>query len=161
MRKIDARRRQDRQEKAPVEFDLAYTVKGRHECGESCPQRCSKQFDYVDHDDHFVCHGDISTLALSELAHNSDIDTATAEGIAIIRDVFSDAFGDESEYRRFFRAARHIDDDQLLEILEGLVEEFAARPTVQPSSSQPQPERTTNDSAVRLLPGGYPVASTA
>lgn len=80
--------------------------------------------------DKFTCRGKVSTLLLSEFAVQSDVSAATPEGMALIARFFRQAFGDEKEYGRFFRyATEHLDDEGLMAILGGLVEDFSGRPT--------------------------------
>src|SRR4051794_25538910 len=109
MRSYKAARRAAR--RAPVEFEVAYidVVDGEE----------------VEKTETFTCKGEMSSLVLSELAYNADLDVATPEGMGVLREVFSSVFGDDTEYRRFFRhMARHGDDDQLMDIMAGLVEDF-------------------------------------
>lgn len=162
MRRIDARRRHDRAQLKPVEFDLAYTVRAEHRCDETCALPCSRVglIEDVDREEHFTCRGNVSSIMLSEFAHNADVDVSSGEGMELIRELFSDAFADPAEYKRFFRAARHLDDDDLMDVMGAVIEEFSARPTQQLSPSPKQPATTGSDSQVVSLPGGYEVAST-
>lgn len=132
----------------------------------------------------FVCKGEVSTLLLSELAHNSDIDIADPAAMALIRNFFSQAFGVRYEsvvgedgevqrnphgepieiplqddaffaYRKFFNLhTKHGDDELLMEILGGLVEDFVARPTKPASTSQPGPSAGGEVSKVVSLSRG-------
>lgn len=105
----------------------------------------------------FTCRGEISTLTLSEFGHAADLDSATPEGAAVLRDIFHEAFGDEKEYRRFYKLVRriHLPDDMLVDIMGGLIEDFTGRPTQRPSSSPASPSTTGADSRAISLPGGF------
>lgn len=100
----------------------------------------------------FECHGEVSTLLLSEFAANAGVDTATPEGTALIAEFFRQAFGSERAYQEFFRVhtrhGGHDGDDLLMDILGGLVEDFTGRPTVQPSASLPTPSQSGAPSKV-------------
>lgn len=94
--------------------------------------------EYEERREVFECRGEVSTLLLSELAYNSDVDVADPAAMGLIRQFFAQAFGDDDQYRRFFNLQiKHGDDELLMEILGGLVEDFAARPTKPPSPSEP------------------------
>lgn len=115
----------------------------------------------------FTCSGDISALSLSEFARNADIDAATAEGAAILAEIFREAFDNDAEYRRFYRfQRRYLEPDDLVDILGGLVEDFTGRPTQPPSVSSATSSTDGPDSRVTSLPGGFsiqaePIASSA
>lgn len=106
----------------------------------------------------FACTGQVSTLLLSEFARQADLDTATPEGMALVAQFFRQAFGDEKEYGRFFRyATEHLDDEQMMAILAGLVEDFTGRPTKgrRPSPEQPSTTGPTSrdDSSLQVVAG--------
>lgn len=86
--------------------------------------------------EHFVCKGRANTLLLSELSYNAELDTADPAAMRLIREFFSQAFGDEAEYRRFFDLhGKHGDDDLLMDIMSGLVEDFQVGRMERPSLS--------------------------
>lgn len=127
-------------------------------------------YEYVDEQgadqvETFTCRGKVDTLMLSEFAHNAEVESDSPEGMALLRQFFADAFGDEAEYKRFFRLhTKHGDDDLLFEILGGLVEDFAGRPKAQPSSSSTTPSTTgptsrddSSSADLVVLPGGFQV----
>lgn len=132
----------------------------------------------------FECRGEVSTLLLSELAYNADLDVADPSAMKLIRSFFAQAFGvrshtlrdeegepilddkgeeqqvvvhDEAwrQYNKFFNLhTEHGDDDLLMEIMGGLVEDFSARPTKSPSTLQPGAETTGVTSKVVSLSRG-------
>lgn len=119
----------------PVSFEVNYVREGDPKAPEDSPQR---------HDtpvtDTFVCRGQVSSLMLAEFARNADMDTAEPEAVAMIAEFFKQAFGDDREYRRFFRmATQYLDDDGVMAILAGLVEDFLGRPTKRRSGSPGSP----------------------
>lgn len=115
----------------------SYKAARRAHTGDPVPFR----YEYTDDDgveqvEVFECQGEVSSLLLSELASNADVDVATPEGVALLREFFAQAFGDEAAYRRFFKLhTKYGDDDLLMDIMAGLVEDFAGRPTRRPSAS--------------------------
>lgn len=107
----------------------------------------------------FRCRGEVSTLLLSELAYNADLDVADPEAMKLIRSFFSNAFGDEEEdraqYRLFFNLiTKHGDDDLLMEVMQGLVEDFMGRPTQQRSLPQEKEPSAGESSKVVSLSAG-------
>jgi hypothetical protein len=57
----------------------------------------------------------------------------------LVTKVFEEVVDDDAsrQYRRFFKLhSQHGDDDLLMEIMQGLVEDLSGRPTQQPSPSQ-------------------------
>lgn len=124
-----ARRAARRAALEPVEFDVEYETEEQ--------VLGSDETHWAPHIEHFVARGEISTLMLSELAYNSDLETADPEAMALIRRLFSEAFGDDAEYRRFFKViTTYGDDDMLMEIMQDLISEMVGRPTKAPSPSQ-------------------------
>lgn len=107
----------------------------------------------------FRCRGEVSTLLLSELAYNADLDVADPEAMKLIRAFFSNAFGEEEEdraqYRLFFNLiTKHGDDDLLMEVMAGLVEDFQVGRTEQRSISQEsQPDAGESSKVVSLSAG--------
>lgn len=90
----------------------------------------------------FTGQGSISMLDLSEFARlaAAGFDSGSAEGIAIMADIYRSVLGDD-EYRRFLKHCRdHGTDGRLLvEILGGLIAESSDRPTSRPSDSPDGP----------------------
>lgn len=138
MRSYKAARREATKE--PVKFEVGYEDDDGNEKMET-----------------FTCTGEVSSLVLSEMAYNADVDIATPEGAAVLRQFFAGAFGDQNEYRRFFRfvMTQGLDDDMLMEIMQGIAEDFAGRPTKRLSDSPGTPSTTGQDSRVVSLPGGF------
>lgn len=144
----------------PVTFEYTYVAE------EKAPDGGKVE---VDKTTVFTCHGELSSLMLSEFAYHADLDVADPEGMSIVRQFFAEAFGDEEEYRRFFRLhTRYGDDDLLMDIIGGLVEDFAGRPTRRASSSPSTPSTTgptsrddswspEQEADVVVLPGGFRV----
>ncbi|MGI8682075.1 MAG: hypothetical protein ACR2JO_08090 [Mycobacteriales bacterium] len=132
--------------KEPVEFDYEYVTTEPVVDEDGAPVAAPDGVPVtreVEKSEHFVCKGEVSALTLSEFAYNADVDSATLEGAALVRQFFGEAFGDEKEYQRFFRLhIRHGDDDLLMDILSGLAEDFTGRPTKRPSDSPATPSET-------------------
>lgn len=86
----------------------------------------------------FTCEGELTTLDLSELAEVAElgVDTEDPRAAAAISKFFRAALG-ERVYRQFKEHMRShgTDDDNLIDIMAGIMEDYAARPTEQPSSS--------------------------
>lgn len=86
----------------------------------------------------FVCDGALTTLDISELAEVAElgVDTEDPRAAAAITKFFRAALG-MPEYTRLknFIRTEKLDDDVLVDIMAGIMEDFAARPTEQPSSS--------------------------
>lgn len=149
MRTFKAARRAAKQE--PVEFRVEY-VEEIDVDGELLE---------VEKSEVFVCSGDISALSLSEFARSADLDAATAEGAAVLAEIFREAFDNDAEYRRFYRfQRRYLDPDDLVDILGGLVEDFTGRPTQLPSDSSATSPTDGPDSKVTSLPGGFSIQAT-
>jgi hypothetical protein len=142
-----------RSQKEPVTFDLHYEVPKEERDQESGEVM---GVTYRQRTEHFVCGGEVSTLLLSELAYNADLDVADPEAMKLIRNFFANAFGDSEEGRKgyalFFRlVTRYGDDDLLMEIMAGMVEDFSGRPTKRPSQSPDTPSTTGETSKVVSL----------
>ena len=103
----------------------------------------------------FVARGRLKLLDLCEFARAADITAASAEGIAALAEFFEALLG-RAEYVRFRKHNRDNDtpDETLLDIMGDLVEEFTARPTVQPSPSAPGLLTTSPTSRVVSLSQG-------
>lgn len=144
-----------RSQKAPVPFDLVVEIEKTKRDDNGDVQEV-----YLEDETHaFLCKGEVSTLLLSELAYNADLDVADPEAMKLVRSFFSNAFGPGEEqrkaYYRFFRLiTEHGDDELLMEIMAGLVEDFMGRPTQQPSPSQLGPSTTGGESKVVSLSAG-------
>jgi hypothetical protein len=148
-----AARREEAQE--PVEFDFVYDerIEDRTEEGEL------RGYGYEERTDTFKCYGTVSTLLLSKLANNAEVDTGSEEGMRLIDEFFVQAFGDSdegvAEYRRFFRLqTKYGDDDLMMQIIAGLVEQFVGRPTQQRSRSESTPSSAGASSKVVSLSRG-------
>lgn len=149
MRSYKASRRRALKQPVPFEFNYEVAVEDRDEDGALVGTHFEERVE------HFVAKGDVSTLLLSELAANADVDTATPEGMRLIRDFFAQAFGDDEQYSRFFRlVTRYGDDDLLMEIMSGLVEDLMGRPTMRPSDSPATPSTSGEPSKVVSLQRG-------
>jgi len=147
-----ARREADRE---PVDLPITYEVQVPHP---DAPELMV----WEERTEVFRCRGEISSLTISELGYHADLDTQSAEGAALLRDIFSQAFGDDVEYKRFyaFTKTQRIDDDLLIEIMQDLIEEFTGRPTQRPSDSQRLPSTDGLPSKVVSLPGGFSTSAT-
>ncbi len=138
MRSYKAARREHTNE--PVQFAVEYTDRDGDEQREV-----------------FTCVGEVSSLVLSEMAYNADVDVTTTEGAALLRQFFAAALGDAEQYKRLFRLVltEGLDDDILMDIMAGLVEDFTGRPTKRPSALPATPSTSGPGSKVVSLPGGF------
>jgi hypothetical protein len=103
----------------------------------------------------FSCKGEVSSLLLSELADNASVDVASPEGMSLVAQFFKQAFGDDEQYREFFRLhTKYGTDDLLMDIMGGLVEDFVGRPTTRPSDSPATPSASGEVSKVVSLSRG-------
>lgn len=152
-RSYAAARRQARRE--PVTFELAYELDDPAAGLPSGPPPGAT----VTRTDVFTCRGQVSTLLLSEFARQEDLNSASPEGVALIAEFFMTAFADPAEYRRFRRTLdEYFDDDDatLLLVLQGLIEDFSARPTkgLSPSPGTPSTTGTTSrDDSSQVVAG--------
>lgn len=126
MREYKAARRKAKLE--PVQFACSYLV-------DEIPEGAKEPVE-VEKREVFTCKGDMSGLSLSDMASFADIDSNSTEGLSIMAEVFREMFGDDGEFRRFKKfQAEHLDGDDLVDIIGGLIEDFAGRPTQPPSDS--------------------------
>lgn len=119
----------------------------------------------------FTCRGEITTLMISEfaLAANAATEEEAEKHGGKLSEIFQDAIGDDGEYDRFSRIVRkHFDDQELMEILGGIIEEQTGRPTKESSPPSDVPlevtaieEMSGGSGKVVHLAGGYAVASSA
>lgn len=112
------------------------------------------QVSEVEKTETFTCKGDMTALVLSELGYHADLNLGDPEGMAVLRQTFQAAFGDDAEYRRFFRfhIKVQLDDDTLMDILMDLVEDMVGRPTQPPSASSGAPSTTGGGSTAGTSP---------
>lgn len=86
----------------------------------------------------FICEGRLTTLDISELAEVAElgVDTEDPRAAAALAKFFRATLG-MAEYNRLKNHMRVNDtaEDILIDIMAGIMEDFAARPTEQPSSS--------------------------
>lgn len=118
----------------------------------------------------FTVHGEIGTLAISEfalMANAADEEEAQKHG-GKLAEVFMDAIDDAAEYTRFSKIVRkHFDDEELMEVMGGIIEDQVGRPTRESSPSSDSPlvvtatEMSGDSTKVVHLQGGYAVASSA
>jgi hypothetical protein len=143
MRSYKAARREATKE--PVKFAIGY-----------------EDADGTEQEETFTCVGEVSSLVLSEMAYNADVDIATPEGAGLLRQFFAGAFGDDKEYQRFFRfvMTQGLSDDILMDVMQGVVEDFAGRPTKRPSDLPATPSTSGQGSRVVSLPGGFRTEAT-
>lgn len=105
----------------------------------------------------FVLHGRLTQLDVSELARAADLDSSSAEGAAVLADLFRAAFGAEggpeasagrAEYARFRKLLRRREDgDELtIDAIGMCIEAFAGFPTQQPSASSASSSTSTPSS---------------
>lgn len=92
----------------------------------------------------FTCAGRPTALDISELAEVAadGVDTDDPRAIAAMSKFFRAVLG--KEYNRFKEHMRvhDTDEDVLVEIMHGILEDLAARPTQEPSSSRDGPSTT-------------------
>ncbi|MEV4179944.1 hypothetical protein AB0J28_00675 [Streptosporangium canum] len=117
----------------------------------SKPRMAGGRPTFVLDDVEFRCAGAPSLMDLSELARLSElgVDSVTPEGMSIIAEFLSGAMG-RQEYNRFRTHIREhgTDPEMVMEILQGIVEDFVARPTSRPSVSPDGPPATPTSSTV-------------
>lgn len=105
----------------------------------------------------FVCEGGLTTLDISEfaMAAKNGMDTADPAAAAVFAEFFQAALG-PTQYRRLkdHMRAHGTDDDVLVDIMQGLMEDFVGRPTEEPSRSQDGPSTTGRTSRVVSLQQG-------
>lgn len=105
----------------------------------------------------FVCEGGLTTLDISEfaMAAKNGMDTADPAAAAVFAEFFQAALG-PTQYRRLKDHMRShgTDDDVLVDIMQGLMEDFLGRPTEEPSHSQTGPSTTGGMSRVVSLQRG-------
>lgn len=129
---------------APIPFEVVYT----DDLGEEIREV-------------FQAYGEMSAATMSDFAYFADKGVDTPEGAAILRTGLMELIGNEDEFRRLWEVARKIDEDDLLDILTGLLEETVARPTTPPSDS-PAPSSTTGQpSRADSLPEGSSAVETS
>lgn len=98
----------------------------------------------------FTLHGRLTPLDISEIARAADVDSTSADGAALLADIFRAAFGDHvpagrKEYQRFRKHLRTVDsaDDALLPALGACMEALSGFPTKQQPASPPSRSRST------------------
>lgn len=100
----------------------------------------------------FALRGEVSILTISDAGYLSDMGLETPEAAGILRKVFEEAFGDEPECKRFREfAKRHLDNDDLAELMGLVIEETTGTPTQQSSPSSPSSPPTTTGEHSRVI----------
>lgn len=130
MRSYKAARRAAERERAalePIEFEVTYETTERGEDGVD---------QVVERTDRFAATGEISAATLTDFGYFADTPSDDPAAVAVMRRVFMEAIGDQTEFRRFWAIAPRLDEDTLLEIMTGLMEDVLGRPTQPPASSQ-------------------------
>lgn len=91
----------------------------------------------------------VSVLDVTDLARMAHVDAGSLEGAAALGEFYETVLG-RPAYLRFKRHCREhrTDDEMLLEIMGGVVEELTGRPTQPPSESPPGPGITLGQSRV-------------
>jgi len=144
-RSFAAARRAARRE--PVTFDLTFEVAEQLPDDTEGAQPGATREVVREVTEHFSCRGQVSTLTLSELARQADLDLSNPMAVALVAEFFVAAFDDAEQYKRFRRViGDHFDDEVLMEVLAGLVEDFLSRPTKAPSPSPGTPSTTGSTS---------------
>lgn len=114
----------------------------------------------VEKTDVFYAYGEPSMATLTDAGYFADLSAESPEAMAIIRRIFMEAIGNEAEFNRFWRVARLIDSDTLVDIMAGLIEDTTGRPTKRPSDSLPSSSNDGAPSRVVSLPGGFSTQAT-
>lgn len=109
----------------------------------------------AEHADVFHAYGVPSMTTLSDAGYFADMDAETPEAAAIIRKIFEESIGDAVEFSRFWRVARMVDNDTLVDIMADLIEDTTGRPTERPSASAASSSSDGQSSKVVSLPGGF------
>lgn len=108
----------------------------------------------------FNAYGEMSAATMADGAYFADRGIDSPEGAAVIRQGFVEMIDDEDEFRRFWAVARKLDEDDLVDIFGGLLEETLGRPTTPPSDSSATSSTTgTGSSAASSPAGSSPVAT--
>lgn len=106
----------------------------------------------------FNAHGEMSSATMADFAYFADRGVDSPEGAAVLRTGFEELIGNPEEFHRFWEVARQIEDDDLLDVLAGLLEDTLGRPTTPPSdSSAPSSTTGTGSSAASSPEGSSPV----
>lgn len=108
----------------------------------------------------FHAYGEPSMATLTDAGYFADLNADSPEAMAIIRRIFMEAIGEEAEFSRFWKVARLIDSDTLVDIMAGLIEDTTGRPTSRPSDSSPSSSNDGEPSRVVSLPGGFSTQAT-
>lgn len=105
----------------------------------------------------FVCEGGVSMLDISEFAKvaKDGVKTDDPAAAAVFAEFFSAALG-EKVYAQFRKHVRenNTTEDELVDIMKGIIEDFVGRPTREPLSSQDGPSTTGLTSKVVSLQRG-------
>jgi hypothetical protein len=105
----------------------------------------------------FVCEGGVSMLDISEFAKvaKAGVNTDDPAAAAVFAEFFDAALG-EKVYAQFKRHVRenNTTEDELVDIMKGIIEDFLGRPTKEPLSSQDGPSTTGPTSKVVSLQRG-------
>lgn len=105
-----------------------------------------------EHEETFHLCGEVSGATLTDLGYFADTPIESPEGAAVVRRVFMEAFGDEVEFKRFWRVATLLDEDTLTDIMVGAIEDTTGRPTRRPSDSSARSSTTGQPSRAVSLP---------
>ena len=105
----------------------------------------------------FVCEGGVSTLDISEFAKvaKGGVQTNDPAAAAVFAEFFEAALG-ENVYAQFRRHVRenNTTEDELVDVMQGIIEDFLGRPTKEPLPSQDGPSTTGPTSKVVSLQRG-------
>jgi hypothetical protein len=151
MRSYKAARRaaqRDAGQVEPIPFEVSWYAAAAGEDGEPVE---------VEHTEVFHAYGEPSMATLTDAGYYADLESDTPEAMAIIRRIFMEAIGNEAEFGRFWKVARVIDNDTLIDIMAGLIEDTTGRPTIRPSDSSASSSTDGPDSKVISLPGGFSI----
>ena len=98
---------------------------------------------------------------MADFAYFADRGVDTPEGAAILRTGLMELIGNDTEFRRFWEVARKIDEDDLLDIMTGLLEDTIERPTTPPSDSPLLPSTTGQPSRADSSSEGSSAVATS
>lgn len=118
----------------------------------------------VEHVELFHAYGELKSTTQFDMAENADLDVLTPAALRIVKRVYVECIGDAAEFQRFWAIFDYLDEDTLVEIMQGLIEDVTGRPTQRPEDSAPSSSIGGQPSRVVSLPGGFstqaqPIAS--
>lgn len=118
----------------------------------------------TEHTEMFHAYGELKSTTQFDMAENAGIDVLTPGALRVVKRVFVECIGDAEEFQRFWAIFDYLDEDTIIEIMSGLIEDVTGRPTKRPEDFAPSSSTDGQSSKVVSLPGGFstqaqPIAS--